>query len=222
MRFILGVVAGIVLIPILVLLYLASGFGPAAATDKPLPFETFIAGMALRQKMQREAPPPRDLSTMTTADLLAGADTYKKDCAVCHGLPDQPPAPIGDGMFPPAPQLMRAPPNRAPGPNAQGGQGPNGAAPRSGPGPGGPGMAGPGRAGGRGRGASGDYWRVKNGIRLTGMPSFGNTLTDDQIWPVVALIAARRNMPPEVKAALQPAPAAVPTAVAAPRTGKEQ
>jgi thiosulfate dehydrogenase len=220
MKFILGVVVGVVLIPVLVVLYLASGLGPTAATDKPLPFETFIAGLALRQRMEREAPPPRDLSTMTTADLLAGADTYKKNCAVCHDLPDQPPAAIGNGMFPPAPQLMGVPPGRGRDMNPQGGQGPNGGIPPQT----GPGAPGPGRDGGDGRGASGDFWRVKNGIRLTGMPSFGNTLTDDQIWQVVALIARRRNMPPEVKAALepQPAPAAAPTPASPPKTGKWQ
>jgi thiosulfate dehydrogenase len=221
MKFILGVVVGVIVIPVLVVLYLASGFGPTAATDKPLPFETFIAGMALRERMQREAPPPRDFSTMSTADLLAGADTYRKNCAVCHGLPDQPPAAIGDGMFPPAPQLMRVPPGRGREMNAQGGQAPNGG-PVPQPGAGAPGGPPPGRPGAQGRGASGDYWRVKNGIRLTGMPSFGNTLTDDQIWQVVGLIARRRNMPPEVKAALQPAASPMLVAPQPPKTGKQQ
>jgi mono/diheme cytochrome c family protein len=212
MKFVLGVVAGFILIPVLVFAYLLSGFGPTAATDKPFPFETWIAGTALQEKMQKDAP-TRDLSTMTTADLLAGAETYKSNCAVCHGFPDQPPATIGDGMFPPAPQLMAPPPPRGRGPGPQGGppaansgqsgaNGPNGA-PRQN-------SAAMGTV--QGRGASGDFWRVKNGIRLTGMPSFEKVLTDDQMWQVVALIANRRNLPPEVKAALAltSAPAAVP------------
>jgi hypothetical protein len=76
----------------------------------------------------------------------------------------------------------------------------------------------------KGRGASGDFWRVKNGIRLTGMPSFENTLSDDQMWQVVALIAKRRDLPPEVRAALQPAGSVTPTAappVAPAKTGAE-
>jgi thiosulfate dehydrogenase len=192
MKFILGVVAGIVLIPVLVFAYLASGFGPAAATDKPLPFENWIANTALRSKMRKEAPAPRDLSSLTTADLLAGADTYKKDCAVCHGLPDQPAAAIGQGMFPPAPQLMRAPPGRGPGPGQNGppSQAAQGGAP------------GPGRPGGPGRGSGNDFWRIKNGIRLTGMPSFEGSLTDDQIWQLVGLLERRRFMPPDIRAEL--------------------
>lgn len=188
MRFIWGVVIGVILVPVLVVLYLASGVGPTAATDKPLPFETWIAGTALRARMQKEAPTPRDLSSMTTADLVAGAENYKKDCAVCHGLPDQPPAAIGSGMFPPAPQLMAPPPGRGPG----------------GPERGGPPPPGPGRAGGPGRGESNDFWRIKNGIRLTGMPSFEKALSDDQIWQLAALLAKRDDLPPEVKTALQP------------------
>jgi mono/diheme cytochrome c family protein len=137
--------------------------------------------------MQKEAPAPRDLSTMTTADLLAGAENYKKDCAVCHGLPDQPTAAIGSGMFPPAPQLM-APPPPGGGPGQM----------QTGPPP-----PGPERAGGPGRGESNDFWRIKNGIRLTGMPSFEKALSDDQIWQLAALLANRGNMPPEVKAALE-------------------
>jgi mono/diheme cytochrome c family protein len=189
MRFVLGLVAGVVLIPVLVLAYLASGFGPTAATDKPLPGETFIARAALRQRIRKEAP-NRDLSAMTTSDLLAGVDIYKKHCAVCHGVSGQDPAPIGNGMFPPAPQFFRPPPMRGPGPD---GQGPAGAAPPP-----------PSGRDGRGRGPGGgpDFWRIKNGIRLTGMPSFGGTLSDDQIWQVTAFLASRRNMPPEIKAAL--------------------
>ena len=53
MRFIWGIVIGVILVPVLVVAYLASGFGPTAATDKPLPFETWIAGTALRARMQK-------------------------------------------------------------------------------------------------------------------------------------------------------------------------
>jgi thiosulfate dehydrogenase len=183
MKFILGLVVGAVLVPVLLLAYLASGFAPTAATDKPFPGESLIAAIALQRRIQKEAP-ARDLSVMTSADLLAGADNYKKDCAVCHGLPDQPAAPIGQGMFPGAPQLLMPPP-----PGFGRGRG----------GPGGPGVPGvPNRAPRR----NGDFWRIKNGIRLTGMPSFEKSLTDDQIWQLVALLQSRRDMPPAVKAEL--------------------
>jgi mono/diheme cytochrome c family protein len=49
------------------------------------------------------------------------------------------------------------------------------------------------------------YWKVENGIRLSGMPSFKSSLTDDQRWQVSALLARADKLPPEVRSALQPA-----------------
>lgn len=37
--------------------------------------------------------------------------------------------------------------------------------------------------------ASVSYWKVDNGIRLTGMPSFNHILTTDQMWQVSFLVA---------------------------------
>ena len=43
------------------------------------------------------------------------------------------------------------------------------------------------------------FWKVNNGIRLTGMPSFKHILTEGQMWNVSFLIAqADRPLPPEV------------------------
>ena len=33
------------------------------------------------------------------------------------------------------------------------------------------------------------YWKVKNGIRLSGMPAYQSLLTDDQMWQVSVLLA---------------------------------
>ncbi len=41
------------------------------------------------------------------------------------------------------------------------------------------------------------YWKVSNGIRLTGMPAFKDTLTDTQMWQVSLLLAnANKPLPP--------------------------
>jgi thiosulfate dehydrogenase len=41
------------------------------------------------------------------------------------------------------------------------------------------------------------YWKVANGIRLTGMPAYKNVLTDTQIWQVSLLLAnADKPLPP--------------------------
>ena len=47
------------------------------------------------------------------------------------------------------------------------------------------------------------YWKVKNGIRLTGMPSFQHTLSEEQMWDVTLLLkAADQSMPTQVWSAL--------------------
>jgi thiosulfate dehydrogenase len=33
------------------------------------------------------------------------------------------------------------------------------------------------------------YWKVKNGIRLTGMPAFGKALTETELWQVSLLLS---------------------------------
>ncbi len=42
------------------------------------------------------------------------------------------------------------------------------------------------------------YWKIKNGIRMTGMPSFSGLLKDDQMWQVAALLASADKLPPDV------------------------
>jgi len=33
------------------------------------------------------------------------------------------------------------------------------------------------------------YWKVKNGVRLTGMPAYGKALTEQQLWQVTLLLS---------------------------------
>jgi len=48
------------------------------------------------------------------------------------------------------------------------------------------------------------YWKVANGIRLTGMPGFRATLKDEQLWQVSLLLAKANELPASVKSALTP------------------
>lgn len=50
------------------------------------------------------------------------------------------------------------------------------------------------------------YWKVANGIRLTGMPSFAKVLDSTQMWQVSLLLSrANQPLPPGVRGLLQPA-----------------
>jgi mono/diheme cytochrome c family protein len=46
------------------------------------------------------------------------------------------------------------------------------------------------------------YWKVSNGIRLTGMPAYQGSLTDTQLWQVSLLLANADKLPATVSAYL--------------------
>ena len=49
------------------------------------------------------------------------------------------------------------------------------------------------------------YWKVKNGIRLTGMPAYADLLSEDQMWQVSLLVAAAdKPLPAAAQSALAP------------------
>lgn len=63
------------------------------------------------------------------------------------------------------------------------------------------------------------YWKVKNGIRLTGMPAFSGTLDDNQMWQVALFVANVDKLPDSAKKLLVPdlpAAAMMPATPAAP------
>jgi mono/diheme cytochrome c family protein len=47
------------------------------------------------------------------------------------------------------------------------------------------------------------YWKVANGLRLTGMPGFTGSLTTDQMWQVSLLLANSDKLPNVVRTALE-------------------
>jgi thiosulfate dehydrogenase len=179
MKFLSGLILGILIVPAVLFLYIRSGSAPAAASDAPMPFEKFLARGGLRARINKEAP-QRDIASFTTGDLAAGAEVYQKNCAFCHGLPQQPASAASKGMFPRAPQLFTADDTVTDDP---------------------PGVT---------------YWKVKNGIRLTGMPGFKEALADQQLWQVSALLARADKLSPDVLALLKPA--ALPAILAGPQT----
>jgi thiosulfate dehydrogenase len=63
------------------------------------------------------------------------------------------------------------------------------------------------------------YWKVSNGIRLTGMPAFNLRLHDAQLWQVSLLVAHANGLPDSAKKLLEPGPPSTVPAPAAPATG---
>src|ERR1700692_3828419 len=109
-----------------------------------MPMETFFAKIGRKSRIKAEQL-KRDLSTFGTDDLAAGADIYQKDCAFCHGLPNQSKSDAAKGMFPHAPLLLDKEDMVADDPVGE------------------------------------SFWKVKHGIRFSGMPGFKACLSGTQI-----------------------------------------
>lgn len=51
------------------------------------------------------------------------------------------------------------------------------------------------------------YWKVANGIRMTGMPGFGEMLSPTQVWQVSLVLKTADKLPSSVQSVLAKAPA---------------
>ncbi len=177
-KFLIGLILGMIAVPVGVYFYFSSGRVPVATSAPPMPFERTLARMALHARLDKEMPKSVPIAADEAA-YVAGAQVYKENCAVCHGLPGQPQTAIARGMFPDPPELMK------------------------------------------GMGVTDDppgetYWKVSGGIRMTGMPGFGKTLSTTQMWQVSLFLANAAKLPQAAKDILAPAPVAAPSALTPP------
>jgi thiosulfate dehydrogenase len=102
---IVGILLGVLLVFGGVWMYFTSGRAPVAVADPPLPFEKKLAQAALAAHIEKQG--PKDPAVPADeANFLAGADIYKQNCAVCHGLPAEPETAIALGMYPKPPELF--------------------------------------------------------------------------------------------------------------------
>jgi thiosulfate dehydrogenase len=181
--FLIGLIIGLILIPLCVYIYFATGSAPVATAAPPMPFEKTLANAALHARIDKEMPKTVPVPA-DEPNFLAGANVYRENCAVCHGIPGGTPTAIARGMFPKPPKMLE------------------------------------------GTGVTDDspgetYWKVTNGIRLTGMPGFSESLSQTQMWQVSLMLANANKLPDSVKAALYrpiplvpaepPAPSTAPT-----------
>ena len=170
MKFIAGIIVGVLLFVVVAFTYFLSGSAPVAVADKTIPFEKFLANGALHARIEKEMPKNVPVAA-SESTYMAGAKIYSSNCAVCHGFPNADQGPIAKGMFPKPPHLFH------------------------------------------GKGVTDDepgetYWKVANGIRLTGMPAFNKSLSETEIWQVSVLLANANKISDAVKQELKPPPAA--------------
>lgn len=153
-KFILGLIIGLIIVPIFVWCWFSFGHPPVAVADAPFPFEKQIVHVPLNKRIDAEMPKTSPIQP-TPENLLAGAKIYREECASCHGLSGHPSA-FGPHMYPVAPQLWTKHRNGVVGVSDD----PVGET----------------------------YWKVDNGIRLTGMPSYKKILSETEMWQVSWLL----------------------------------
>lgn len=169
MKFLLGLILGLILLPLAAWLYFRTGNPPVAVADKPFLLERQLVKVPLHARIDREMPASAPLEASET-NLAAGAQIYRTQCAACHGLYGRP-SDFAAHMYPRAPQLW-APHHGAVGVSDD----PVGET----------------------------YWKIANGIRLTGMPAYGKVLNPTQMWEVTLLLKnAGKPMPPDVAHLIQ-------------------
>jgi thiosulfate dehydrogenase len=165
-RFLLGLILGVIILPLFVYLYFVTGSAPVATSAQAMPFEKMLAHRALDAHVNKEMPKSVPIQADET-NYLAGARVYRDHCAVCHSLSSGGPTAIAKGMYPNPPKLLQ------------------------------------------GKGVTDDepgetYWKVANGIRLSGMPAFSKSLSTTEMWQVSVLLANADKLPDSVKQTLIP------------------
>ncbi len=103
--FVVGIVIGVLLMIGGAWFYFTTGWAPVAVADPPMLFEKKLAHGALNARIGKDPHTDPPVAADETT-YLAGADIYKQNCAVCHGLPGQPKSAIAQGMFPKPPELF--------------------------------------------------------------------------------------------------------------------
>jgi thiosulfate dehydrogenase len=169
-KFLIGLVLGLLIVPTCIFLYFRAGHLPVAVADAPFPFEKNVVRVPLHARIDKEMPAGAPIQP-TPDNLLAGAQIYRDQCSACHGLSGHP-SDFAAHMYPRAPQLWNKHHDGVVGVSDD----PVGET----------------------------YWKVSNGIRLTGMPSYNKVLSDTQMWQVSLLLQqADKPLPPDVQTLVQ-------------------
>jgi mono/diheme cytochrome c family protein len=161
--FLLGLILGLLTIPLIVFFHFRLGHPPVAVADQPFLLEKQFVSVPLYARIDKEMPQSSPIEPSAT-NLEAGAHIYRQQCAACHGLYGRPSA-FAAHMYPHAPQLWEPHKNGVVGVSDDP----------------------PGET----------YWKIANGIRLSGMPAFEKILNQTQIWQATLLLAnADKPLPP--------------------------
>jgi len=145
------------------LLFIYSGLYNVAATSPDPGFVQWIMSTTSDNSVRAHAKSVKVPDFSTEENAKEGFEHYHEMCVTCHGAPGVKPSEIGQGIYPPAPDLAESANEMSP---AQ------------------------------------LFWVIKNGIKMTAMPAFGPTHSDQKIWDIVAFVKRLPGMPAETYGAM--------------------
>lgn len=154
MRFLSGILFGLLLVAGGVAAVVFTGAFNTAATAPVTGLERTVANLALDKSVAKRAPTRKNPFPSSPEVLLEGLKEYRENCVVCHGAPGVDAGPIGSGLNPAPPDLTL--------PRVQA------------------------------RSDGELFWLTGQGIRMTGMPAFAPTHSEEEIWEIVAFL---RHLP---------------------------
>jgi mono/diheme cytochrome c family protein len=164
-RFLSGIVFGILLVALGAAAVVYTGSFNTSAEIAPSRMERTLAEFALNKSVARRAPNRKNPLPATPETLRGGLAHFRENCVVCHGAPGVDPGEIGQGLNPGAPDLTL--------PRVQA------------------------RTDGQ------LYWLVDGGVRMSGMPAFGPTHGENELWQIVAFLRHLPEITEEEKAQLK-------------------
>ena len=144
------------------------------AADEPHPSVVELFIETARERFIASRSEDLQVPDLNNPDLVAsGAGHYLPMCAGCHLGPGTEDTEIRRGLYPQPPNFAQ--------PEQHGGHDHGDSAPS----------------------AKRQFWIIKHGIKMTAMPAWGTTHSDDEIWGLVAFLQKLPGMSPEDYAKLQ-------------------
>ncbi len=165
MRFLVGVLFGVLLVAVAAALVVVTGGFNTAATVPPGKLEKRIAGFALDRSVKKRAAEKKNPFPSSPEVWREALPHYRENCLVCHGAPGVDAGEIGSGLNPAPPDLTL--------PKVQE------------------------RTDGQ------LFWLTAQGIRMTGMPAFAPTHSEEELWKVVAFLRHLPELTDEEQALLK-------------------
>jgi mono/diheme cytochrome c family protein len=150
--------AGVVLIA---LIYMYSGLYNVSQLSSHKGITEWAAKTTMKRSVKKRSADIELPSEMyDSSNLITGFSHYNEMCVGCHGAPGMEPAEMAEGLYPEPPILYKL--NRS-------------------------------RNGKEsdvevGKETAEFFWIIRNGIKMTAMPGFGPTHSDEKIWAITAFV----------------------------------